>query len=121
MKHVLLIIIGLINSFSINSVYAQNIGINANGSAPNANAMPDIKSSNKGLLIPRMDSTSRKAIPATKGLMVYDTTANSFWFSNGNNWVSIPGVVSAPVAFNEIGSGNRQSVAAYYRITIVST
>jgi hypothetical protein len=101
----------LIISLSTDVTYGQNIGINADGSMPNANAMLDIKSSNKGLLIPRMDSISRKAIPATKGLMVYDTTTNSFWFSNGNNWASIPVVVSGPVAFNVIGSGNRQSIA----------
>src|SRR5665213_3084296 len=101
----------IIIASSTNIVSAQNIGINADGSAPNANAMLDIKSSNKGLLIPRMDSTSRKAIPATKGLMVYDTDTNSFWYSNGNNWVTIPGNISKPVAFNVIGSGNLQTVA----------
>jgi len=103
----------LIIATSTDLTYGQNIGINSDGSAPNANAMLDIKSSNKGLLIPRMDSISRKAIPATKGMMVYDTTTNSFWFNNGNSWASIPVVGSGPVAFHVIGSGARQSVAAY--------
>ena len=46
---------------------AQNIGINNTGTAPDNSAMLDISSNNKGLLIPRMDSTARKAInnPAT--------------------------------------------------------
>lgn len=114
MKNIyLVVLIIFFISFSNNNLHAQNIGINSDGSTPNANAMLDIKSSNKGLLIPRMDSISRKAIPATKGMMVYDTTTNSFWFNNGNNWASIPVVISGPVAFHVVGTGARQSVAPY--------
>lgn len=86
MKYVLLIIIGVIISCFINSVCAQNIGINSDGSTPDANAMLDIKSSNKGLLIPRTSTTSRIAIPNTNGLLVYDTTVNSFWYNDGTKW-----------------------------------
>lgn len=57
---------------------------------PNPNAMLDVQSNSKGLLIPRMDSNARKLIPHTKGLMVYDTTTSSFWFSNGSNWQKSP-------------------------------
>ncbi len=35
-------------------MYAQNVGINSDGSTPDASAMLDIKSTSKGLLIPRM-------------------------------------------------------------------
>jgi hypothetical protein len=76
-------------SFSSSSAYSQNIGINADGSTPDANAMLDIKAANKGLLIPRTSTTSRIAIPNTKGLLVYDTTLNSFWYNDGANWQQI--------------------------------
>lgn len=66
--------------------YAQNIGIN--NPAPNANAILDIKSGNKGLLIPRMDSLARKQIPNTKGLFVYDTTTGSLWHNDGAKWIN---------------------------------
>ena len=69
--------------------FAQNIAINTDASLPNGNAILDIKSGNKGLLIPRMDSASRKAIPNTKGLLVYDTTTNGFWYNTGVEWQSI--------------------------------
>lgn len=65
---------------------AQNVAINADGSVPNANAMLDIKSSNKGILIPRTDSTTRKTIANTKGLLIYDTTTHSFWYNTGAAW-----------------------------------
>lgn len=59
----------------------EGVSINPTGSNPDPSAMLDVQSSNKGILIPRMDSTSRKAIsnPAT-GLMVYDNTTRSFWY-----------------------------------------
>src|SRR5690554_3425629 len=61
---------------------------------PDASSILDIYSSDKGVLIPRMDSSTRSGIsnPAT-GLLVYDTTTSSFWFFNGTSWknLSSPG------------------------------
>lgn len=78
------------------AVEAQNIGINANGATPNGTAMLDIDVSalpsagKRGLLIPRMTSAERIAIagPAT-GLLVYETTTNTFWYFNGTIWVQL--------------------------------
>lgn len=39
----------------IDSMYAQSVSINTDGSHPNASAMLDIKNNNKVLLIPRAD------------------------------------------------------------------
>jgi len=72
------------------SSFAQNIGINADGTRPNSNAILDIKSGTKGLLIPRMDSVARKAIPNTRGLLVYDISTDNFWFNTGKVWECIP-------------------------------
>src|SRR5688572_29921851 len=68
---------------------AQNLAINADGSAPDANAILDVKSNNKGILIPRMSTAARLAIPPTKGLLVYDSTTQSFWYNTGTQWNSI--------------------------------
>lgn len=56
------------------AVHAQ-VAINTTGTAPNANAMLDISSTNKGLLIPRMTRTQRAgiAVPIPNGLLVYQT------------------------------------------------
>lgn len=83
------IVIVLFLSFSNSELSAQSISINTDGSKPNSNAMLDIKASNKGLLIPRTSTTSRTAIPNTKGLIVYDTTVNSFYFNDGSSWQQI--------------------------------
>ncbi len=79
----------VIISFTTNITFGQNIGINSDGSKPDANAMLDVKASNKGILIPRTSSASRTAIPNTKGLLVYDTTANSFYYNDGTSWQQI--------------------------------
>ncbi len=65
---------------------AQSVGIG--NATPDASAMLDIKSSGKGLLIPRTSSSSRTAIinPA-KGLTIYDTTTQSFWYYDSQQWV----------------------------------
>jgi hypothetical protein len=83
--------------------FGQNVAINEDGSLPHPEAILDIKSTNKGILIPRMSSADRWAIKAPKGLLVYDTTTSAFWYSTdlligidsftrwsklatGNNW-----------------------------------
>ena len=48
------------------------VGINTDGSDPDASAILDIKSTDKGLLIPRMTTTQRNDINAPRtGLMIY--------------------------------------------------
>ncbi|MBL0132983.1 MAG: hypothetical protein IPP79_02695 [Chitinophagaceae bacterium] len=73
-----------------NDLISQSIGINTDGSAPNSSAQLDIKSSTKGILLPRMTSAQRSAIvnPA-KGLLVYDSTVNQFWYYNGSVWGTV--------------------------------
>jgi hypothetical protein len=70
-------------------LFAQGgVGINGTGSPADNSAMLDIKSNNKGVLIPRVSSTSRKAIanPAA-GLMVYDTIESTLYMFDGTRWL----------------------------------
>ncbi|HEU4606567.1 MAG TPA: hypothetical protein VFS31_00560, partial [Chitinophagaceae bacterium] len=71
---------------------AQNVGINTDGSAPDASAALDIQSTGKGLLIPRMTTAQRTTIvsPAT-GLLVFDTNTGSFWYYSGIAWMNLSG------------------------------
>ncbi len=88
MKKIFLITFSCI-LFSI-AMVAQSIGIN--NTTPHASAILDIKSNNKGVLLPRTSTTSRVAIvnPA-KGLLLYDTTTSGFWFHNGTAWAQLSG------------------------------
>ena len=67
--------------------FAQ-VSINTDGADPDASAILDVKSTEQGLLIPRMDFAQRVAIasPAT-GLMVYQTDGSTgFYYYNGTGW-----------------------------------
>jgi trimeric autotransporter adhesin len=81
-----LVIVSSICLFHFNTASAQSIAINADGSAPNTNAMLDVKSTTKGLLIPRMTSSQRTAIANTTGLLIFDTDTKSFWYNDGSAW-----------------------------------
>jgi len=90
---------------------AQNVGINEDGSAPNPNAMLDVKSFNKGLLVPRVSTTGRLAIPNTKGLLVFDTTAGTFWYNNGTAWQNMS---AGSTGTSWSLAGNSNTVAANF-------
>ncbi|HNF02758.1 MAG TPA: hypothetical protein PLH62_10240, partial [Ferruginibacter sp.] len=68
---------------------AQSLAINTDGSSANASALLDVKSTTKGILIPRMTKTEKNAIasPAT-GLLIYQTGPDSigFHYYDGTRW-----------------------------------
>jgi len=77
----------------LNNGYSQNVGINADGSTPDPSAMLHVKSTDKGMLIPRMTQSQRNAIgsPAT-GLLIFQTDGTAgFYYYNGSAWVSLGG------------------------------
>lgn len=72
---------------------AQSVAINTDGTTANSSAILDVKSTDKGVLIPRMTLAQRNLIatPAT-GLLVYQTDGTSgFYFYNGSAWTSLNG------------------------------
>ena len=69
--------------------FSQSVSINEDNSPPNPNAILDVKSFNKGILIPRISTAARLAIPTIAGLLVYDTTTATFWYSEGKTWLNL--------------------------------
>ena len=103
----------LITFITITSSFAQNVAINADASLPNSSAMLDVKSTSKGMLIPRValtgtaDATTISS-PATS-LMVYNTaTAGSgttavipgyyYW---AGSWVRMVGQKGGAVSYQD--------------------
>jgi len=89
MKKINVCIFALALTLFMKPAFSQNVAINADGSLPDNNAILDIKSFNKGILIPRVSTSARVSIAATKGLLVYDTTTNSFWYHTGSAWQNL--------------------------------
>ena len=77
---------------------AQSVSINTDGSVANSSALLDVKSTTKGLLIPRMSKTEKNAItsPAT-GLLIYQNAPDSigFHYYDGNNWLWLEALANA--------------------------
>lgn len=71
-------------------IFAQSVAINTDGSVAHASAILDVKSTSKGILVPRMTTAQRNAIalPAT-GLLIYNTDANVFQFQNAAVWTNL--------------------------------
>ena len=77
-------------------LFSQGVGIGT--ITPDSSAVLDITNTAKGLLVPRMSTTSINAIKVpAKGLLVYDSLINQFKVNIGNN--TTPN-------FQPIGPGN---------------
>jgi hypothetical protein len=89
---------------------AQSMGISSSAITPDASSILEMRTTTKGMLIPRMTTTERNAIsaPAT-GLMIYNTTTSNFNFYNGSSWIAIfsgsSGVTSVSGTTNRISIG----------------
>jgi hypothetical protein len=60
------------------------------GGLPASSAILDIKSTNKGVLIPRVTTAQRTAITSpAKGLLVFDSNTESFWFFTSGGWTEL--------------------------------
>lgn len=87
MNRILLLLISLIALAHL--MQAQNVGIGT--STPDASAILDISSTDKGLLIPRVTTAQRAAIvtPAT-GLQVYQTDGTKgIYYFDGTAWAQL--------------------------------
>ena len=94
----------------------QGVSINTDGSTADNSAMLEIKSTNKGILIPRMTSAQRTAIstPAT-GLLVYQTDGTSgFYYYNGSSWTPLTSAVQGPLSgWATTGNANTDSTTNF--------
>ena len=68
-------------------IFEQPLSVDELGSAPDGSAIVDMKSTTKGMLVPRMTSLQRTDIssPAT-GLLVYDTDEKTLYCFDGTSW-----------------------------------
>ncbi|MEO9964878.1 MAG: hypothetical protein ABJF11_03765 [Reichenbachiella sp.] len=73
----------------ISQVSAQE-GIGIGTESVNSDAVLEIESKTKGLLIPRMNAAQRVATGATSaGLIVYDTSNKAFYYYDGSDWLRL--------------------------------
>lgn len=82
-------LITLVICMYVTSIHAQSLSVNTDGSTADQSAILDVKSTGKGILIPRLTSVQRNgiALPAT-GLLVFQTGPDSigFHYYDGSKW-----------------------------------
>ena len=92
MKKYVLLTLASFFFFFTNNIFSQSVGINTDGSAPDASAMLDVKSTDKGILIPRTDTaTINAAGTPADGLMIYSPADKKFYFYTGSRWNAVNG------------------------------
>jgi len=71
----------------LSSVFAfSQVNISTDGLPPHSSAMLEVKSANRGLLLPRMNFASRPVAPAT-GLVIYQLDGNpGIYYFDGSSW-----------------------------------
>jgi hypothetical protein len=100
------------------NVQAQNVGINSDNSLPDSSAILDLKSTTKGLLVPRMAASAVTAlVKPAPGLIIYQTDgAAGFYYNSGTAVVPVwkallsgtatSGVEASPAAQQTVTSNN---------------
>jgi hypothetical protein len=119
MKKIFFLALGLI-ALNANS---QSVSINTDGSTADNSAILDVKSTDKGVLIPRMTAAQRNLIasPAT-GLMVYQTDGSAgFYFYNGTVWTSLSGGGTNLYTNDGTLSGNRSLTLGGFNLDFAGT
>ena len=110
---VLLFTILMLSGFD--NLFAQ-VSINTDGSQPDSSAMLDIKSTDKGILIPRMNQSQRDNIsqPIATGLMIYQTdNTPGFYYYDGTSWkYIITNGNTLDEAYDQGGAGAGKKITA---------
>lgn len=80
--------IALFAIITLESSGQNNVGIGT--TTPDPSALLDLTANDKGFVAPRMTATERIAIVnPTRGLLVYDSTINCYYYFNGTIWLSL--------------------------------
>jgi hypothetical protein len=121
----LLFILPAVFLSAVADIAAQSVAINTDGSTAAASAILDVKSTAKGVLVPRMSKTQKNAIasPAT-GLLIFQDAPDSigfYYYSSGawswlskatvnNNW-ALSGNTGTSVTTDYIGTTDLEDIA----------
>lgn len=113
----------ILNTFSIPKIYGQSSSINPTNGCINCStdaddsAVLDIRSTSKGVLIPRMTAAERDAIANPSiGLFVYVTDDNHFYHWTGTKWSTNTGAQGPAGPAGETGSAGPVATAVLNNI-----
>ncbi|MGB3077958.1 MAG: tail fiber domain-containing protein [Saprospiraceae bacterium] len=91
------IVLTVFSGLTFTSRISGQVSISTSGAPPHPSTIYEVKSTTRGLLIPRMTSFQRISInnPAA-GLMVYDIPLKTYYYNSGTSWISLKqGIIAA--------------------------
>jgi hypothetical protein len=81
------VILLTILSLLMSPALLAQVSISTDGTTPHSSAMLEVKSTDRGILVPRLTTAQRTGITGpAEGLLVYDSETDSFWFYSGSAW-----------------------------------
>lgn len=101
------------------SATSQSLSINTDGSTANASALLDVKSTDKGILIPRMTKGQRNSIASPAiGLLVFQVAPDSlgFYYYTGINWLWLA-TANSTVAWSTTGNAGTDTAVNFLGTT----
>lgn len=105
--------------FQLTEALAQTgVSINSTGTAADADAVLDLTSTDKGVLLPRVadHTTLTPDNNSDYGLVVFDTTTKTYWYWDGLAWQEIPNMGSIGTTLDDAydggGSGSGRIIVA---------
>lgn len=117
-------LIAIMLAFACIKLNAQNtfpasgsVGIGT--ATPNASALLEVKSTTKGMLVPRMTKAQRDLIPSpATGLLIYQTdNTPNFYFFNGTTWKAISSSSFANKSLSNLNGTTQVNVSLSPKIT----
>ena len=116
MKLKLLTTVLIIVLLSSNTIHAQSMGISNVAITPDPSSILEMRTTTKGVLIPRMTTAERDLISSpANGLMIYNTSTSRFNFHNGSTWVIF---VSDSTAYLSVDAGSSLTTSSTSDVVI---
>lgn len=112
------------NVILIQFVIAQSFGIGTD--SPDPNAILEVQSSDRGILIPRLTTTERNTnltglMLAQRGLLIYNITDDAFNYWNGTQWIAFPSAGGADNDWVDAGAVMYPFDGATQNVSVGST
>jgi hypothetical protein len=100
--------------FNASNTYSQSMGISGIAIIPDPSSILEMRTTTKGMLIPRMTEAERDLISSpANGLMAYNTSTNQFNFYDGINWISLMSNSNSDLTGEVTSVGNATTLGSF--------
>jgi hypothetical protein len=108
------LILLLLLFLNTNNTNAQSMGISGVAIIPDPSSILEMRTTAKGMLIPRMTQAERDLINSpANGLMAYNTSTNQFNFFNGFLWIALKSNSNSDLTGEVTSVGNSATLGSF--------